>query len=370
MVSRRTVAVWKAIPLIGSLAVLLCVPSLVERLPGEPAAVPRPVVRKALEPAARPPASVTRPPAPPAATAGPVAQPAPVAPPVSRMRARPAAGGVPDVALAAYRRAANALTGCGLRWPALAAIGRVESDHGRHGGSWPYADGSVRPPVRGTALDGGADVARITDTDGGRLDQDPVFDRAVGPMQFLPGTWRAHAEDGNGDGSRDPDNLFDAALTAGAYLCAGGGDLGTAAALRAAVYRYNQSGAYVDLVLALADAYGSGTPVTLPARPAPPPPTTPPPPAPPTSAPTTTTTRPSTTPPPETPQTTSPNAPPSTTSTTPSPVTSTPPPPSSTIPITTTTVTTIPATPADTISPDISTSATEGAALPDTEAGG
>ncbi len=55
------------------------------------------------------------------------------------------------------------------------------------------------PPVRGPALSGGA-FSAIRDTDGGRYDGDPVWDRAVGPMQFIPGTWRIWGADGNGDG--------------------------------------------------------------------------------------------------------------------------------------------------------------------------
>ncbi|MQA84100.1 MAG: hypothetical protein GEV03_05585 [Streptosporangiales bacterium] len=101
-------------------------------------------------------------------------------------------------------------------------------------------------------------MALISDTDGGSFDSDTSFDRAVGPMQFLPGTWRAVGADGNDDGAADPGNLYDAALSAGRYLCAGPVNLNDPAQLRAAVYRYNQSSSYVDLVLALAAAYRNG----------------------------------------------------------------------------------------------------------------
>jgi len=37
--------------------------------------------------------------------------------------------------------------------------------------------------------------AGITATDGGLMDRDTAYDRAVGPMQFLPGTWRAVGTD-------------------------------------------------------------------------------------------------------------------------------------------------------------------------------
>ncbi|WP_051123491.1 lytic transglycosylase domain-containing protein [Amycolatopsis sp. ATCC 39116] len=219
--------------------------------------------------------------------------------PGPRVKASPVSlgAGIPAAALAAYHRAGDKLAGCGLSWTVLAAIGRVESNHGRHGGSQVYEDGSVLPRIRGLALDGTGGTASIPDTDRGTLDGDPVLDRAVGPMQFIPSTWRAYAADGNGDRKADPDNIFDAALAAGRYLCAGGGNLADPAQLRAAVFRYNHSDAYVDLVLALADAYARGTvaAIAVPAVvPAPPPVSTPPPPPQVTEAPAPSTTAPAT----------------------------------------------------------------------------
>ena len=142
--------------------------------------------------------------------------------------ARLAGQGIPEVALAAYRAAAASLAqadpGCHLDWALLAGIGRVESFHGRFGGSSAGTDGVVSPPIIGVPLDGGPGIATITDTDDGSLDGDTVHDRAVGPMQFIPGTWAGFGVDGDGDGRADPQNLFDAALSAGTYLCAGEGD--------------------------------------------------------------------------------------------------------------------------------------------------
>ena len=79
-------------------------------------------------------------------------------------------------------------------------------------------DGVADPAIIGIALDGSSTDA-ITDTDGGELDGDAEWDRAIGPMQFIPETWQALALDGNGDGVLDPQQIDDAALTAAAALC-------------------------------------------------------------------------------------------------------------------------------------------------------
>jgi hypothetical protein len=188
------------------------------------------------------------------------------------------ASGIPEIALRAYRAAQATLAvtdpGCGLRWSLVAAIGRVESNHGRYGGAQLRADGTGTRPIRGIPLDGRPGAATIHDTDDGALDGDRVFDRAVGPMQFIPSSWRFAAADGNGDGLTDPDNIFDAALAAGGYLCAGETDLRDPSQRASAVFRYNRSDEYVALVLALADQYEQGvTPLpSVPGAPAPPPP--------------------------------------------------------------------------------------------------
>lgn len=162
------------------------------------------------------------------------------------------------VALDAYWRAAAAMSlldqGCGMTWWVLAGIGRTESGHGTEGGSSVGVDGSVTPPVLGPPLDGTTRWAVVHDTDGGALDGDPLFDRAVGPMQFLPGTWKAFARDGNGDGRADPNNIYDAAMGAAAYLCRSGA-VSDDAGLRRAYFSYNHSQTYVDTVVSEALAY-------------------------------------------------------------------------------------------------------------------
>ena len=172
-----------------------------------------------------------------------------------------AANGIPNVALNAYRVAAarldSANPSCGIQWPLLAGIGRVESNHGRYGGAVLNSDGTARPRILGPALNG-VEFAYIGDSDGGRWDDDPVYDRAMGPMQFIPTTWRAYAIDADGDGETDPFDIDDAALAAANYLCTAGGDLRTDAGQRRAVFAYNHSDSYVNQVLALARAYAGG----------------------------------------------------------------------------------------------------------------
>ncbi len=162
--------------------------------------------------------------------------------------------GIPEVVLAAYRNAelamASSTPGCGLSWNLLAGIGWVESAHAR-GGRTDAAGTTVRP-IYGPALDGtlpGNEVIRAAD--GGYV-------RAVGPMQFLPGTWALYGTDGNADGVADPHNVFDAALAAGKYLCSGGLNLRDPAQELRAVLRYNNSMAYAANVLSWSAAYRTG----------------------------------------------------------------------------------------------------------------
>ncbi len=180
--------------------------------------------------------------------------------------------GIPEVAVEAYTNGADveadADPGCGLRWTLLAAIGRVESNHGRFGGAQLREDGYGTRPIRGIPLDGRPNVALIRDTDDGELDGDTTYDRAVGPMQFIPSTWASAGQDGNDDGRRDPDNIFDAARGAGAYLCADDADLNSTAGRARAVRRYNNADEYVRVVLSLAQMYETGRVEALPDLPA------------------------------------------------------------------------------------------------------
>jgi len=173
-----------------------------------------------------------------------------------------AAGDIPAAALSAYQRAESIINAadeaCGISWQLVAAIGSVESDHGRYGGSALDDQGRATPAILGPVLDGGPGMATIRDTDAGQYDGDQAFDRAVGPLQFIPSTWAIAGVDADDDGRRDPQDIDDAALAAAVYLCSGPEDLATRAGQESAVHRYNHSDAYVDLVLSRAQAYLDG----------------------------------------------------------------------------------------------------------------
>jgi membrane-bound lytic murein transglycosylase B len=175
------------------------------------------------------------------------------------------ATGIPSTVLAAYQRAATDLAktqpGCGITWPLLAGIGKVESAHAS--GGRVDASGLTRGQILGPMLDGGPGMAAISDTDQGRYDGSTSWDRAVGPMQFIPGTWAVFGADGNGDGVKDPHNVFDSTRAAAEYLCSGGADLRSPQGLVQAVLRYNHSMDYVSTVLRWMQAY-SHSAVTLP----------------------------------------------------------------------------------------------------------
>ena len=170
-----------------------------------------------------------------------------------------AATGVPARALQAYGNAELAMRadqpGCKISWATLAGIGRIESNHGQYAGAVLGADGRPSKPIIGVPLDGSAGVQAIGDTDGGRYDGDAGVDRAVGPMQFIPSTWRKWASDGSGDGLGDPQQIDDAALAAARYLCAGGRDMASPSGWWAGILSYNNSTEYAQKVFGLADGY-------------------------------------------------------------------------------------------------------------------
>jgi membrane-bound lytic murein transglycosylase B len=181
--------------------------------------------------------------------------------------------GIPPIALSAYRNAEQKMAtsdpGCGIGWTLLAGIGRIESGHANGGAT--DSHGTAVQPIYGPVLDGtlpGNET--IVQSSVGK---NVTYARAIGPMQFLPGTWARYASDGDGDGVADPQNLYDSTLAAARYLCSGGLNLRESSAVMAAILRYNNSTPYARSVLGWAAAYATGVapmdlpPVTGPAPP-------------------------------------------------------------------------------------------------------
>lgn len=137
---------------------------------------------------------------------------------------------IPNAYLALYVAAAR--TCPGLAWSVLAAVGKIETDHGR----------STLPGVHAGANAAGS----------------------VGIMQFQPATWAAvtaqHPVPPGGATPPSPYNPHDAIYTAAAYLCSGGA--GNPATLNRAIFSYNHSNQYVANVLAQAHRYAATAPTT------------------------------------------------------------------------------------------------------------
>jgi soluble lytic murein transglycosylase-like protein len=131
---------------------------------------------------------------------------------LARLHALPASPSYMEI----YHRAAAAECP-GLSWTVLAAIGQVESGHGR--------------------------------------DTSTSYAGAMGPMQFLPETFIRYAVDGDGDGNADIMSAPDAIYTAANYLCANGAG-GGPDQLYNAIWHYNHADWYVQMVLTLAKQYG------------------------------------------------------------------------------------------------------------------
>ncbi|WP_017585608.1 lytic transglycosylase domain-containing protein [Nocardiopsis ganjiahuensis] len=179
--------------------------------------------------------------------------------------------GIDPTLLQAYfmatQRAEEISPGCqGMTWTLVAAIGWVETKHatysssdgGSNTGRAIDANGKVSPPIIGIALNGSNNTQAIRDTDEGEYDGDTDWDRAVGPMQFIPGSWEIYGEDGNDDGEKDPQNVFDAAAAAVGHLCeSGNNDLTTDSGLRSAIGGYNAGQEYYDKVIERKEHYDS-----------------------------------------------------------------------------------------------------------------
>ena len=172
--------------------------------------------------------------------------------------------GIPARALQAYAAAEIAIRRdtpeCKIAWNTLAAIGWIESGHGSNSQALLQPDGSTSHPIIGPALDGRDNLASIPATAATEAATgDPEWDHAVGPMQFIGSTWARWGVDASGDGGADPNNIDDAALSAGRYLCAGGRDLSTGEGWHKAVHSYNHSAVYVEAVRTAANGFVDGS---------------------------------------------------------------------------------------------------------------
>lgn len=177
---------------------------------------------------------------------------------------------IPVRAAQAYGYAAvimsKAQPSCHLGWTTLAGIARIESNHARFGGATISSEGTVQPPIRGVALNGTGGNATIIDLSESSRAGHTVYARAMGPFQFIPDTWQRWGIKANSDRSHlirtigtgkpgasqdltgNPDNIDDAALAAGRYLCAAGGNLATAKGWQRAILAYNHSMEYLQQV--------------------------------------------------------------------------------------------------------------------------
>ncbi len=165
---------------------------------------------------------------------------------------------IPPVVLDSYQRAESILAqrvpACGLRWPLLAGLGRVISEHASGAGL--DRTGTTRTPILGPRLDGSPGLAHVSDTDGGRLDLDDEWDRAAGPMQIIPGVWQRVGADSDGSSTANPHNVYDASLAAGRFLCEQDADLRSPEGRMEAVFRYKRAEQFVRAVLVWDVAYG------------------------------------------------------------------------------------------------------------------
>lgn len=124
----------------------------------------------------------------------------------------------------AYRAAAGRCPG--LDENLIAAVGGVETDHGSFAGARiDPQTGVVAPSIFGPPLNGTNNTAAMPIGPwSGWWGLSGPWQRAVGPMQFLPSTFDAYAADADGDGLTNPHDIDDAVATSAAYICANAGE--------------------------------------------------------------------------------------------------------------------------------------------------
>jgi membrane-bound lytic murein transglycosylase B len=166
---------------------------------------------------------------------------------------------IPARALQAYAYAYTVMAAsrpsCHLTWVTLAGIAAVESQHGTIGGRTLLPDGRPSAPIIGIPLNGANGTKAVAATDGGLLDGDKVWEHAVGPFQFIPSAWAVWRADAHGDGFTDPQNIDNAALAAGKYLCADNRNLASGDDWLRAILSYNNSLDYARQVYSFAQQY-------------------------------------------------------------------------------------------------------------------
>jgi cell wall-associated NlpC family hydrolase len=165
---------------------------------------------------------------------------------------------IPERAMIAYAEATNQLAkdqpGCHLSWVTLAAVGKTTTDHGRAAGATFAVDGDASKTI-GTV--------ELRDFDGNVISTA----NSAGPMQLSPALWSAYQRSASG-GKPNPQNIDDAALTAGRALCAGGRDLSNGDAWWAAVSSLQSAPLYLHRTLATLNVYGTAGNAKTPPNPA------------------------------------------------------------------------------------------------------
>jgi hypothetical protein len=173
---------------------------------------------------------------------------------------------IPGVVYDAYVNAAKEMgrydPSCHLSWQDVAALGRIESDHARYANTSIAANGDTYPSILGPPLNGTGGNGSYRVPPGITWDGPGPWERAVGPMQFLPTTWLSILSlmpPLPSGVPADPNNVYAATLAAGTYLClsAGPAGMGSRSGIMAAYYSYNHSASYVAEALANALAYGA-----------------------------------------------------------------------------------------------------------------
>ncbi len=118
-----------------------------------------------------------------------------------------------------------------------------------------YQESAARycPPLSWTVL---AAIGEVESGDG--ANEGPSSAGALGPMQFMPSTWKEWGIDGFGDtGTPNIMNPFDAVPSAAEMLCADGAAQG-GSGVQSAIFAYNHADWYVSEVLAIAREYATG----------------------------------------------------------------------------------------------------------------